>query len=82
MTKQQAGKLGGLKTRQNHTIDYFKRIGAMGGKPRRKTLSELQAEQIKDVDTMVAGDGGHIIMPNDLIVHNNTSCDLGLKRCK
>ena len=49
MTKSQAGRLGGLALLENKGQDYFKSLGAKGGRPRLLTLAELQQCQAQEV---------------------------------
>jgi hypothetical protein len=43
--RRNAGRIGGLVTRERYGNDYLKRIGCLGGRPRLSTLAELQPER-------------------------------------
>lgn len=44
MTRQEAGKIGGTNTMKKHGSDFFKKIGVLGGKSRKKILVDTDKE--------------------------------------
>lgn len=58
MTRQEAGRLGGLATKASHSdtkdgLTYWQVIGAKGGRPRALTLAEVKRSHPprEDMDT-------------------------------
>jgi len=47
MNKREAGRLGGMQTYARHGREHMRQMGLKGGRPRSKTLSELQAAAAK-----------------------------------
>ena len=43
--KQETGRLGGLKTYQNHGRNHYVQMGQAGGRPRLPTLEEARQRQ-------------------------------------
>jgi len=41
MTKAEAGRLGGLSTRQRHGSEFYRTVGSKGGRPRLPTIDEI-----------------------------------------
>ncbi len=50
MTKSDAGRWGGLATLARHGKEGMKERGALGGRPRNKTLSEIRHQRAQDAD--------------------------------
>ena len=44
MNRQEAGRLGGLATKEKYGMDFFRINGARGGRPRSSMLNEVRQQ--------------------------------------